>query len=37
MDVRDHGKLVDDRRSFVDWFVKDSGDWRIRVAVDLPA
>jgi ketosteroid isomerase-like protein len=35
--VRIDGKLVDDRRSFVDWFVKDSGYWRIRVAVDLPA
>jgi ketosteroid isomerase-like protein len=35
--VRMDGKLVDDRRSFVDWFVRDSGYWRIRVAIDLPA
>ena len=35
--VRIDGKLVDDRRSFVDWFVKDAGYWRIRVAIDRPA
>ena len=29
------GSLVDDHRSFVDWFVKEAGEWRIRVAVDL--
>ena len=29
------GALVDDERSFVDWFVKDGGDWRLRLAVDL--
>ena len=29
------GSLVDDRRSFVDWFVRESGDWRLRAAVDL--
>jgi len=34
--VRVDGQVVDDRRPFVDWFVKDAGEWRIRVAVDLP-
>jgi hypothetical protein len=28
---------IDDRRAFVDWFVKRDGEWRILVAVDLPA
>jgi ketosteroid isomerase-like protein len=31
------GKEVDDRRAFVDWFVKEAGAWRIRTAVDVPA
>src|SRR3977135_2433987 len=31
--VRVAGKIIDDRRAFVDWFVKDSGTWRIRAAV----
>jgi hypothetical protein len=35
--VRVEGQDVDDRRAFVDWFVKDGGAWKIRVAVDLPA
>lgn len=35
--VRMDGQLVEDRRSFVDWFVKSGNTWRIRVAVDLPA
>jgi ketosteroid isomerase-like protein len=35
--VRVDGTIVDDRRAFVDWFVKDSGRWRIRAAVDLPS
>src|SRR5688572_25615411 len=30
--VRIDGKPIDDRRAFVDWFVADSGTWRIRVA-----
>lgn len=30
------GQVVDDRRGFVDWFVKDAGEWRIQAAVDLP-
>jgi uncharacterized protein DUF4440 len=30
------GQIVDDRRAFVDWFVKDAGEWRIQAAVDLP-
>src|SRR4051812_45450503 len=29
------GQLVDDHRSFVDWFVREAGDWRVRVAVDI--
>ena len=29
------GELVDDRRSFVDWFVREAGDWRVRAAIDL--
>jgi len=35
--VRLNGQLIQDRRSFVDWFVKTGDTWRIRVAVDLPA
>jgi Domain of unknown function (DUF4440) len=31
------GAVVIDRRPFVDWFVKEAGDWRLRVAIDLPA
>ena len=30
------GQVVDDRRAFVDWFVKLDGAWRIQAAVDLP-
>ena len=30
-------EVVDDRRGFVDWFVRDNGTWRIQAAVDLPA
>jgi hypothetical protein len=29
-------QVVDDRRGFVDWFVKVDGEWRIQAAVDLP-
>jgi ketosteroid isomerase-like protein len=29
------GSVVNDRRAFVDWFVKDTGDWKLRTAVDL--
>src|SRR5471030_692738 len=31
------GAVVDDRRAFVDWFIREAGEWRLRVAVDLPA
>ena len=31
------GSVVNDRRAFVDWFVKDAGDWKLRTAVDLAA
>lgn len=34
--VRADGRAVDDRRGFVDWFVKYAGEWRIQAAVDLP-
>jgi hypothetical protein len=29
--------VLDDRRGFVDWFVRVDGEWRIQAAVDLPA
>ena len=35
--VRIEGQTIDDRRAFVDWFVKHEGEWRIRLAVDLPS
>jgi hypothetical protein len=31
------GAVVIDRRPFVDWFVREGGEWRVRLAVDLPA
>jgi ketosteroid isomerase-like protein len=31
------GSVVNDRRAFVDWFVKESGNWKLRTAVDLAA
>jgi ketosteroid isomerase-like protein len=31
------GSVVNDRRAFVDWFVKETGSWKLRTAVDLPA
>jgi ketosteroid isomerase-like protein len=34
--VKVDGQVVDDRRGFVDWFVKQAGTWRIQAAVDLP-
>jgi len=34
--VKVDGQVVDDRRGFVDWFVKQDGTWRIQAAVDLP-
>jgi ketosteroid isomerase-like protein len=35
--VRLEGELIDDTRPFVDWLVKESGEWRLRAAVELPA
>ncbi len=35
--VRIDGSDIDDRRAFVDWFVLHDGEWRIRVAVDMPS
>jgi len=29
-------QIVDDRRGFVDWFVRHAGEWRIQAAVDFP-
>ena len=34
--VRIDGKLVEDRRGFVDWYVEHGGEWLIQAAVDLP-
>ena len=31
------GQDFDDRRAFVDWFVRHDGCWKFRAAVDLPA
>ena len=33
--ARIDGETVEDRQPFVDWFVKRSGRWRLRVAVDF--
>ena len=30
------GAAVIDRRSFVDWFVREGDEWRLRLAVDIP-
>ena len=35
--VRFDGELIEDTRPFVDWLIKESGDWRLRAAVELPA
>ena len=35
--VRIDGQDIDDRRAFVDWFVRHDGTWKFRLAVDLPA
>jgi uncharacterized protein DUF4440 len=35
--VRIGGEVVDDKRPFVDWMVKRSGEWRFRAAIDLPS
>ena len=34
--VRFDGELIEDTRPFVDWLVKESGEWRLRAAVELP-
>ena len=34
--VRVDGQVVEERRAFVDWFVRHEGEWRIQAAVDLP-
>jgi hypothetical protein len=33
--VRVNGEEAEDRRGFVDWFVRVEGGWRLQVAVDL--
>jgi Domain of unknown function (DUF4440) len=30
------GRVIEDRRGFVDWFVEEAGGWRLQAAVDLP-
>jgi len=35
--VRIDGQDIDDRRAFIDWFVRHDKVWKLRVAVDLPA
>jgi hypothetical protein len=35
--VRVEGEEVDDRRAFVDWFLKVPGGWKLKIAFDLPA
>jgi len=34
--VRLDGEIIDDTRPFVDWLVKEAGEWRLRAAVELP-
>jgi ketosteroid isomerase-like protein len=34
--VRLDGELIEDTRPFVDWLTKESGEWRLRAAVELP-
>jgi Domain of unknown function (DUF4440) len=29
------GKVVDDRQPFVDWMIKEAGEWRFRAAIGL--
>src|SRR5262249_2257433 len=33
--VRIDGNIVDDRQPFVDWIVKEAGEWRFRAAIGL--
>jgi ketosteroid isomerase-like protein len=35
--VRIEGQDIDDHRAFVDWMVRHEGQWKFRLAVDLPA
>jgi hypothetical protein len=35
--VRVEGEEIDDRRAFVDWFLKLPGGWKFKIAFDLPA
>jgi hypothetical protein len=30
------GAVVIDRRGFIDWFVREGDEWRLRLAVDIP-
>ena len=34
--LRIDGAIVDDHRSFVDWFIREGGEWKLRAAVDIP-
>jgi ketosteroid isomerase-like protein len=35
--VRLDDEVIDDTRPFVDWLVNESGQWRLRAAVELPS
>jgi hypothetical protein len=35
--VRLDDEVIDDTRPFVDWLVNESGEWRLRAAVELPS
>jgi len=35
-ELKIEGADVTDRRAFVDWFVREGGDWRLRAAIDQP-
>lgn len=35
--VRLEDEVIDDTRPFVDWLVNESGQWRLRAAVELPS
>jgi hypothetical protein len=35
--VRIEGVDIDDRRAFVDWFLKLPGGWKLKIAFDVPA
>ena len=34
--LRIDDQVITDRRAFVDWFLRESGEWKLRAAVELP-